>query len=82
MEIAERLGLGPQGGREAEHRQPDSVLFQVIRNHQDRAEMGWLRRSFKVPSGWGDKHILLPSVRHEELVRVLSGQETGRCALR
>ncbi len=57
---------------------PDSVYFPEYPAAWDRAEMGWLQRSFRVPDGWAGRRIVL----HFEAVagecRVLvNGREAG-----
>lgn len=38
---------------------PDSVYFPSYPAAWDKAEMGWLRRTFRVPGDWGERRIVL-----------------------
>lgn len=38
---------------------PSSVYYPSYPPHWDGVEMGWLRRTFRVPAGWGDRRIVL-----------------------
>lgn len=38
---------------------PDSVFFPSYPAAWDRAEMGWLRRSFRMPDDWQDRRVVL-----------------------
>ncbi len=38
---------------------PDSVYFPSYPEAWDKAEMGWLRRAFRVPSDWGERRVVL-----------------------
>jgi beta-galactosidase len=72
-------GSGRKVGEGTEHPYwPDSVYFPSYPESWDGAEMGWLRRSFKVPDGWGDKRILLhfDSVAGDAAVFV-NGKQVG-----
>lgn len=53
-------GAGRNVGEGTEHPYwPDSVYYPSYPGAWDRAEMGWLRRSFTVPEDWGEKRIVL-----------------------
>jgi beta-galactosidase len=38
---------------------PSSVYYPSYPPHWDGVEMGWLRRTFRVPASWGDRRIVL-----------------------
>jgi beta-galactosidase len=38
---------------------PDSVYFPSYPAAWDGVQMGWLRRTFRVPQGWGDRRVVL-----------------------
>ena len=38
---------------------PSSVYYPSYPPHWDGVEMGWLRRTFRVPAAWGDRRIIL-----------------------
>ncbi len=38
---------------------PDSVCFPSDPASWDNARMGWLKRNFRIPTGWTDKRVLL-----------------------
>ena len=38
---------------------PSSVYYTSYPSHWDGVEMGWLRRTFRVPAAWGDRRIVL-----------------------
>lgn len=38
---------------------PSSVYYPSYPSHWDGVEMGWLRRTFRVPESWGDRRIVL-----------------------
>ena len=57
---------------------PSSVYFPSYPAHWDGVEMGWLRRSFRVPAAWGERRIIL----HFEAVGgdaqvFINGQKAG-----
>lgn len=38
---------------------PDSIYFPSYPAAWDKAEMGWLRRTFRVPADWGERRVVL-----------------------
>lgn len=57
---------------------PDSVYFPSYPAAWDKAEMGWLRRTFRVPADWGERRVVL----HFEAVAgdcqvIVNGQPAG-----
>lgn len=57
---------------------PDSIYFPSYPDSWDHAEMGWLRRSFRIPSDWAGRRIVL----HFEAVAgdcqvLVNGQPAG-----
>jgi len=53
-------GRGRRVGAGSEHAYwPDSVCFPSYPAAWDGVQMGWLKRSFRVPGDWADKRVLL-----------------------
>lgn len=72
-------GCGRNVGAGTEHPLwPDSVYFPSYPESWDRVEMGWLRRTFRVPTDWKDRRVVL----HFEAVAgdcqvLVNGQRAG-----
>ncbi len=53
-------GCGRNVGAGTEHPLwPDSVYFPSYPESWDRAEMGWLRKTFRVPADWTERRVML-----------------------
>jgi beta-galactosidase len=76
---ANTYGCGREVGAGTEHPYwPDSVWYPSYPAAWDGVQMGWLRRTFRVPADWGDKRVLL----HFEAVAggctvLINGQPAG-----